>query len=81
LELCAVFFSLANFSILVTKKKWRCESVFFIWRDFAKFRPEKYDFALYKGFFIEKMTQIRQISKEKNKTRKNRQIFMISSSR
>jgi argonaute-like protein implicated in RNA metabolism and viral defense len=33
---------------------------------FAKFRPEKYDFHLFKGFFNEKMTQIRQISK-KNK--------------
>jgi len=38
---------------------------FFLWRDFAKFPPEKYDFDLYKGFFMEKMTQIRQISKKK----------------
>jgi hypothetical protein len=26
---------------------------FFQWRTFAKFRPEKYDFDLYKGFFME----------------------------
>ncbi len=30
----------------------------------AKFRPEKYDFDLYKGFSIEHMTQIRQIWKD-----------------
>jgi hypothetical protein len=34
--------------------------------------PEKYDFNLYKGFFVEKMTQIRQILKF---------FLMISSSR
>jgi hypothetical protein len=28
--------------------------VFMFWRNFAKFRPEKYDFDLYKGFFMEK---------------------------
>jgi hypothetical protein len=26
--------------------------------------PEKHDFDLYKGFFMKKMAQIRQISKE-----------------
>ncbi len=40
-------------------------SVFFYWRIFAKIRPEKYDFDQYKGFFIGKMVQIRQISKRK----------------
>jgi uncharacterized protein YwgA len=34
--------------------------------DFAKFQAEKYDFDLYKGFFVEKMAQIRQISKKPN---------------
>jgi hypothetical protein len=28
--------------------------VFMFWRNFAKFRPQKYDFDLYKGFFMEK---------------------------
>ncbi len=37
---------------------------FFYWRIFAKFRPEKHGFDLYKGFFMEKkMAQIRQILK------------------
>jgi len=27
---------------------------FFNWRIFAKFRPQKYDFAIYKGFFKKK---------------------------
>jgi len=36
--------------------------LFFYWRIFANFRPEKYDFDQYKGFFMEKMAQIRQIS-------------------
>jgi hypothetical protein len=30
-----------------------------------KFQPETYDFDLYKGFSMEKMAQIRQISKKK----------------
>jgi hypothetical protein len=30
---------------------------------FAKFRPEKYDFHVYNGFIMEKMTQILQIFK------------------
>jgi len=34
-----------------------------IWTLFIKFQPEKYDFNLYKGFFIEKMANIHQISK------------------
>jgi len=39
---------------------------FFTWRIFTKFRPEKYDFDLYKGFFIRKMVQICQILNFKN---------------
>jgi hypothetical protein len=35
--------------------------------NFAKIRPEKYDINLYKGFFMEKLAQIGQISK-KNKS-------------
>jgi len=31
----------------------------------AKFQPEKYDFDLCKGFSMEKMAQIRQISNKK----------------
>jgi hypothetical protein len=38
-------------------------SVFF-WLTFAKYQPEKYNFNLNKGFFMEIMTQIRQISKK-----------------
>jgi hypothetical protein len=38
----------------------------FYWRIFAKIRPEKYDFGLCKGFFMENFTQVRQISKRKN---------------
>jgi uncharacterized protein YwgA len=38
----------------------------FLAQNLAKFRPEKYDFNLYKGFFMEKMAQICQISNEKN---------------
>jgi hypothetical protein len=51
----------------------------FSWRIFAKFRPEKYGFELYKRFFVEKRAQTRQNSKE-NKF-PNSQIFMISFSR
>ncbi len=48
-----------------------CLSVFFffffpLWRNFAKFRPQKCYFNQYEGFLIEKkMAQIRQILKEK----------------
>jgi hypothetical protein len=38
---------------------------FFFGRNLAKFQPEKYDFDLYKGFSMEKMTEIHQISKTK----------------
>jgi hypothetical protein len=31
---------------------------FFYWRIFAKFRPQKYDFALYKVFFNETKSKI-----------------------
>ncbi len=41
-------------------------TVLFYWRVFAKIRPEKYDFELCKGFFMEKINQIRHISKRKN---------------
>jgi hypothetical protein len=34
---------------------------FFSWQIFAEFRPEKYDFDLFTGFFMEKIIQIRQI--------------------
>jgi hypothetical protein len=34
-------------------------------QNFAKFRPEKYDFNLYKGFLMRSIAQIRQILKEK----------------
>jgi hypothetical protein len=47
----------------------------FLGQNFAKFQPEKYDFDLCKGFFMKKMTQIRQISKKKNP---NCQISMVS---
>jgi hypothetical protein len=47
-------------------------------RYFAKFQPEKYDLDPYKGFSMEKVDQIHQISK---KISPERQIFMISSSR
>jgi hypothetical protein len=40
-------------------------SVFFNWRIVAKLRPEKCNFNQYKGFFMEKMDRISQISKEK----------------
>ncbi len=44
--------------------KLDCEKqCFFHWWIFAKFRFEKYDFTLYKGFFMEKIIQIRQILK------------------
>ncbi len=38
---------------------------FSITNHFAKFRPENYDFNVYKGFFMEKITQIRQTLKGK----------------
>ncbi len=40
---------------------------FSITNHFAKFWPENYDFYVYKGFFMEKITQIRQTLKENNK--------------
>jgi hypothetical protein len=33
-------------------------AVLFLGQNFAKFRPEKYDFNIFKGFSMEKMTQI-----------------------
>ncbi len=43
-------------------------AVFFYWRIFGKSRPEKCDFDQYKGFFMGKIVQIRQISKRKKFT-------------
>jgi hypothetical protein len=40
---------------------------------FAKISPENYDFDLFEGFFMEKMSQIRQILNEKFQ---NRQFFL-----
>jgi hypothetical protein len=40
--------------------------MFYTGEIFAKFSPENYDFDLFEGFFMEKMSQIRQILKEKN---------------
>jgi hypothetical protein len=31
---------------------------FFYWRNFAKFRPQKYDFALYKGILMKKIPKV-----------------------
>jgi hypothetical protein len=31
---------------------------FFYWRIFAKFRPQKYDFALYKGFLMKEIPKL-----------------------
>jgi len=39
---------------------------FLFWQDCIKFQPEKYDFDLYTGFFMENLAQIHQISKENN---------------
>jgi hypothetical protein len=38
---------------------------FFYRRNLVEFRPEKYDFDLYKGFFLEQFAKIAQISEEK----------------
>ncbi len=54
------------------------EAVFFFWKKFAKFQPEKYDFDISKGFFMERMAQIRQIVGKKSKLSKK---IMITSSR
>ncbi len=41
---------------------------FFFGRNLARFRPDKYDFNLYKGFSMEKMAQIRQILQKVSKS-------------
>ncbi len=43
----------------ITKSCTRCllQAVFIFGRNFARFRSEKYDFNLYKGFSMEKMGQ------------------------
>jgi hypothetical protein len=43
----------------------------------SNFEPKKYDFNICKRFFMEKMTQINQISKKKKKP--NQQFLVISS--
>jgi hypothetical protein len=45
----------------------------------AKFQPEKYDFDLFKGFFMDKKSPDLPDFKEKETS--NRQIFLISFSR
>jgi hypothetical protein len=54
------------------------EAVFFFWQKFAKSQPEKYDFDISKGFFMEKMAQILQIVENKIQIVKK---FMITSTR
>jgi hypothetical protein len=44
--------------VWMTSMRFKC---FFTWRVFAEFGPEKYDFDLYKGFFMGKTAQICQI--------------------
>jgi hypothetical protein len=46
---------------LNTQNQW-----FLFWWNFIKFQPAKYDFDLYTGFFMERLAQIHQISKENN---------------
>jgi hypothetical protein len=65
---------------VIAKSMWICGyQRFFYWWIFTKFWLEKYDFGLYKGFFMEKMTQICQILKIFFPS--NCWILMISSSR
>lgn len=65
----------------ITKSRWISgHQSFFYWWIFAKFWLEKYDFDLYKGFLMEKMTQICKILKIFFSL-SNRWILMISSSR
>ncbi len=47
------------------KGTYGLEPVFFLLASFAKIQPEKCDFDQYKGIFMGKMVQIRQISKIK----------------
>jgi hypothetical protein len=44
-------------------------SFFFFGRNFTKFRPEKYDFELFKRFSMEKMHKLTQFSRNKIKSR------------
>jgi hypothetical protein len=58
-----IFRNIPTMFLEITKSCTRCllQAVFFFFgRNFARFRPEKYDFNLYKGFSMEKMGQIRQ---------------------
>jgi len=48
------------------KKKHNRMHWFFHRRNLVKFRAEKYDFDLYKGFFLEQFAKIAQISEEKD---------------
>jgi hypothetical protein len=53
---------------LVYDLKQTLKLVFFWGQNFTKFQLEKYDFDLYKGFSIKKMTQVHQISKKNSKS-------------
>jgi hypothetical protein len=44
-------------------QRWS-QVVLFLGQNFIKFRPEKYDYDLYKGFSMKKMGQFRQILKK-----------------
>jgi hypothetical protein len=54
------------FLSLFKKTDVRISVFFFFWRHFAKLDSEKNEFDLHKGFLVEKITQIRQISKKHN---------------
>ncbi len=54
------------------------QCVCFFWRNIAKFRPEKYDFDVYKGFSTRKWPKFARLSIKKVP---DHQIFMISSTR
>jgi hypothetical protein len=53
-------------------------SMLFFWRNIARFRPEKYDFDLYKGFSVKKWPKFARLPIEKVP---DHQIFIISSTR
>jgi hypothetical protein len=74
---------MTSFAVLAAAIMW-CHNpakfqCLFEWRIFAKFRPEKYDFDLHKGFFMNKLDPNSPAFEEFFFP--NRQIFMISSSR
>jgi hypothetical protein len=59
-----------------TELRQPCTEQWFFGKLSPNFDPENYDFDLYKGFFMKKITKICQTSKKNNS---NHQIFMISS--